>query len=162
MASYYAAAYSRPTKGTATERVWQLADEITRKTGRRAKRKQVIDAYVSEGGNPNTASTQYYYWSQKFKSDEMADATPRRAGDEPVQLRVKSNGRVLIPAELREAMELGPDGKVTARIVDGELHLITPAVALRKLRDMARKLVPEGASVVDEFIAEKRKEAARE
>ncbi|GIL01712.1 MAG: hypothetical protein BroJett030_16110 [Alphaproteobacteria bacterium] len=162
MSSYYASVYTRPSKGTATERVWEIADEITRKNGRRARRKQVIDAYVAEGGNANTASTQYYYWSQKFDADNGAEKLPTRSSGQSFQLRIESSGRLVVPAELREAMELGPDGRVTARVVDGELRLVTPSVALRKLREMARKLVPDGRSMVDEFIAEKREEAARE
>lgn len=153
--------HMRPSPGTATERVWAIADDITRKTGRRAKRQQVIEKYVTEGGNRNTASTQYYYWSRSRQyGDRTAKGTSATCA--PVLLRVEANGRLLIPADLREAMELGEDGKVTARLVEGELRLISPRTALRKLRETAKRLAPDGASVVDEFIAEKRDEAARE
>lgn len=155
--------YTRPAKGTATERVWAIADDITRRTGRRAKRQQVIEKYVAEGGNPNTASTQYYYWSRKYADRDAApDESAGRGQTDRMRLRVESNGRVLIPASLREQMDLGEDGKVTARVVDGELRLIAPRTALRRLREKARRLVCDGTSVVDEFIAEKRKEARRE
>ncbi|CAN5617723.1 hypothetical protein BH23PSE1_BH23PSE1_10130 [soil metagenome] len=54
----HARPHSRPAAGTATGRVWDLADAISRAAGRKARRREVIDAYAAEGGNPNTASTQ--------------------------------------------------------------------------------------------------------
>lgn len=154
--------HPRPAKGTATERVWAIADDISRKQGARARRRQVIEKYVAEGGNPNTASTQYYYWSQKYAPSDAEQDAPDRGRQNFIQVRVEPNGRVLIPAVLREQMDLGEDGKAAARVVDGELRLISPRMALRKLRERARQLVPDGGSVVAEFIAEKREEAERE
>lgn len=52
----------RPRPGTRTARVWDLADEITRERGRLAKVGEVRERVVAEGGNPNTANTQYYRW----------------------------------------------------------------------------------------------------
>ena len=46
----------RPTLGTQTGRVWDLADQLSRELGRKAKRKEVLEAYAREGGNTNTAS----------------------------------------------------------------------------------------------------------
>jgi bifunctional DNA-binding transcriptional regulator/antitoxin component of YhaV-PrlF toxin-antitoxin module len=83
-------------------------------------------------------------------------------GAGPVHLTVAADGRLLIPAEMRRAMHLDASGRVTARVVDGELHLITPRTALRRLRAIARRLAPDGDAVVDEFIAEKRREAELE
>lgn len=156
--------YQRPAEGTATERVWRIADAITAEAGRKARRKEVIDAYTAEGGNPNTASTQYYHWSQ-FEAEPPvqrrdSDSATRSCG--PLQLWIDAAGRLAIPPDCLSALELDPEGRLTAQIVDGELHLISPRVALRKLRAMARSLAPEGYSVVDEFIAEKRREAERE
>jgi AbrB family looped-hinge helix DNA binding protein len=163
MTVHHPSPYARPSKGTATERVWQLADDITARTGRRAQRAQVIDAYVAEGGNANTASTQFHYWARRYTETEGARPEPiDQQAPDAVQLRVESNGRVVIPAEFRMAMELGEGGKVTARIVDGELRIITPVIALRKLREMGRRLAPEGLTVVDEFIAEKRRDSELE
>jgi bifunctional DNA-binding transcriptional regulator/antitoxin component of YhaV-PrlF toxin-antitoxin module len=141
---------------------------VSRREGRKAKRQEVIRRYLEEGGNRNTASTQYYYWSQRYDASEApsskaseAARTPRFSG-EPVLLRVEANGRILIPGELREAMELGDEGKVAARIEDGELRLMAPRVALRRLQEKAKALGVDGRSIIDEFISEKRKEAERE
>lgn len=63
---------------------------------------------------------------------------------------------MLIPAKMREAMLLGSPGRVTARVVDGELTIISPQAALRRVQKMAQKFKKPGESVVDEFLAERR------
>lgn len=78
-----------------------------------------------------------------------------------VQLQVGQDGRVLIPVEMRRLMKLGADGKVNAEIIDGELKLFSPAVALEKLQSLFDPVRGSG-SIVDELLAERRAEAARE
>ncbi len=151
-----------------TGRVWRLADNITRMKGRRAMRAEVIDAYVAEGGNPDTASTQYWHWKKAHEADEQhqrqTDGTPdeRARSTSPIQLTIGPDGRVVIPAEMRTAMEIGPDGRVMARVVDGELRVMAPKVAIRRAQAMVRGAVPEGVSLADELIAERRAEARRD
>jgi len=152
---------TRPAEGTATARVWELADAITASKGRRARRGEVVEAYVAEGGNANTGSTQYYYWSRSMARKAPPAAAPE-ASRGPLQMRIDEDGGLVLPPELTARIELGADRKVTARVVDGELRLITPRVALRRLRATAKALAPDGMAVVDEFIAEKRREAERE
>jgi hypothetical protein len=53
---------TRPKAGTATGRVWEIADEQSKVAGEPAKRKGVIDAFVAEGGNASTGATQYGRW----------------------------------------------------------------------------------------------------
>lgn len=53
--------YPRPRAGTITGRVWEIADQIQRGSGK-AEREAVIKACMSEGININTASTQFSYW----------------------------------------------------------------------------------------------------
>ena len=51
---------SRPSSTRSkTGRVWEVADMLTRRFGRRADRKSVIEAYAAEGGNVGTGATQY-------------------------------------------------------------------------------------------------------
>ena len=45
---------------------------------------------------------------------------------------------------------------------DGELHVIGRQQAIRRIQREAARLKKPGESIVDEFIAEKRAEAARE
>ena len=78
-----------------------------------------------------------------------------------LQLQIGSDGRVLIPAELRRQMRLESGGMVNAELVDGELRLLSPAVALDRLERLFAPL-RAGPSLVDELLAERRAEAARE
>ena len=78
------------------------------------------------------------------------------------RLRVAEDGRIVIPAAMRSAMLVDDSGRLTARVVDGELRVLAPKAALFKLRRMARENSPGGVSVVDELIAERRAEARRE
>lgn len=150
----------RPQPGTATGRVWEIADDLLRRRGRMPSGREVADAYLAEGGNEGTAFTQYSHW----KKLQAAGAGAGRALEEgrPVRLKVAPGGRLVLPPEVLAGMGLGEDGTVTARLEDGELRLITPRVALRRLRAMVREFDTGTGSVVDEFIAEKRREAELE
>lgn len=92
----------------------------------------------------------------------MADASDARAkalpGD-PVPLQIGADGRVLIPVDLRRQMKIDDSGRLTARIIDGELRLVTPALALERLQALVRRQDKGTGSVVDELIAERRGEA---
>jgi bifunctional DNA-binding transcriptional regulator/antitoxin component of YhaV-PrlF toxin-antitoxin module len=151
-----------------TGRVWQIAEDITHRKGRRATRGEVIDAYVSEGGNADTASTQYWHWKQAYSADAAQRQESQEAASRSLpsvsstQLTIGADGRVVIPAEMRAAMQIGPDGKVTARVVDGELRVISPRAAVLRAQTLVRDVVPEGVSLADELIAERRAEARRE
>jgi hypothetical protein len=57
---------TRPKAGTATGRVWDIADEISREAKAPAPRKGVLDKAVAEGINPATAATQYVKWCRFF------------------------------------------------------------------------------------------------
>lgn len=80
------------------------------------------------------------------------------------RLKIDSAGRVLIPAEMRKAMLVLPGDTVTAEVVMGELRILSPDVALKRVQAFARewKIKNPGVSVVDELIAERRAEAKRE
>ena len=149
----------RPHPGTRTGRVWEIADEITREKGRRAERREVIERYVAENGNRNTAGTQYQYWKQRHDAPRNAtdSAPPKALRDvEPQPLKVSSDGRVLIPLEMREAMTLEKDGRVTARVEAGELRIVSPAAAVRRIQARMQKFKKPGESIVDRFLAERR------
>lgn len=77
-------------------------------------------------------------------------------------LKVAADGRFVIPAAARGQMLLDEDGTVTARIEHGELKLISPKAAIRRIQELLKPYRSESGSVVDEFIAERRAEAARE
>ena len=92
------------------------------------------------------------------------DTSPWRDDREPIHFYVVVNGagRVLLPAEVRTALGVGEGDTLSGTVVDGKLTLLTPATALRHTQERLAKLVPPDVSVVDELIAERRAEVARE
>jgi bifunctional DNA-binding transcriptional regulator/antitoxin component of YhaV-PrlF toxin-antitoxin module len=78
------------------------------------------------------------------------------------RLMLGPGGRVVIPAALREAMEVEEGDTILAWVENGELHLLSPRVGARQAQDMLRGLIPEGVSLSSELIAERRREAEAE
>jgi hypothetical protein len=153
----------RPLPGSATARVWEIADDLLRRQGSLPSGREVADLYVAEGGNEGTAFTQYSHWKKAYLNHfKRGSAAPRPEGGRALHLRADPAGRLVIPADVVAGMGVGPEGKVTARLEDGELVLIAPQVALRKLRAMVRQFDTGEGSPVDELIRERRAEAARE
>lgn len=76
---------------------------------------------------------------------------------------VGDRGRVVLPSEVRSALGLTPGTPlVLSTEPDGSLRLRPYGVIADEARGMFADLVPPGVSVVDELIAERRREAARE
>jgi bifunctional DNA-binding transcriptional regulator/antitoxin component of YhaV-PrlF toxin-antitoxin module len=146
-----------------TRRIWDIADEETRRSGHLASRKQVVDRAVAEGANYNTASTQYHHWRKheaaRAKAEPIIAATSRPLY---VKLEIKDAGRVLLPGEVRAAMGVAEGDTLTGVVEDGVLRLMSLDTAVRQIQAMVRQRVPEGVSLVDELIAERRAENARE
>ena len=79
-----------------------------------------------------------------------------------LRLTLGPGGRVVIPVALREAMEVSEGDAILAWVDDGELHMISPRVGARQAQAMLRSLLPEGASLAEELIADRRREAEAE
>ncbi len=79
-----------------------------------------------------------------------------------LRLTLGPGGRVVIPAALREAMEVEEGDALLAWVEGGELHLLSPRVGARQAQAMLKGLIPEGVSLADELIAERRLEAEAE
>ncbi len=154
----------RPRSETKTGRVWVLADQITRQKGSRASRGEVMEAFLREGGNPNTASTQYSHWRADFdRRSEPNHFRPDASADHPattkMTLTIGPDGRLLIPFELRSKMGLDSGGRVSVSVDNGELRVVAPRVALRRLQQLVREMDQGEGSVVDELINDRRAES---
>lgn len=80
----------------------------------------------------------------------------------PTKLKLGPDGRVVIPAAFREALGLSEGDTLIASIDDGELNLLTRRAAVRRAQAIVRQFVPEGVSLVDELIEDRRREVERE
>lgn len=88
-------------------------------------------------------------------------ATPARSTKNR-QARMGSGGRLVIPAEIRQELGLKEGEPVVMRVENGELRIWTAREGIRRAQKIVRRYVPPGVSLVDELIAERRAEAARE
>lgn len=78
------------------------------------------------------------------------------------RVQIGAGGRVVIPVEMRAAMGVTEGDTLHARVVNGELRLMSQSTALRRAQELVRQHIPQGTSLVDELIAERRAEARRE
>ena len=79
-----------------------------------------------------------------------------------VRTRMTEGGRIVIPAPYRKALDIKPGDELIVRLDEGELRVYSSAEALKRLQDQVTSAVPEGVSLVEELLRERRKEAARE
>ena len=79
-------------------------------------------------------------------------------------MKMSEGGRVVVPVEIRKALNLREGDLVYWEFIDGEARLTTKQARLRRSQAMVRQLcaLEPGESVVDELIAERRQEAEQE
>ncbi len=90
----------------------------------------------------------------------MEHSPPPRAVS--VVLNVTEDGRIIIPAQALAELGVNAGASVSASVVEGEVVVDTLAAAIKRAQAYYRQFIPEGVSLVDELIAERRAEAARE
>jgi bifunctional DNA-binding transcriptional regulator/antitoxin component of YhaV-PrlF toxin-antitoxin module len=101
-----------------------------------------------------TAGDPVYSVFGSAQSKEGA-VTARRA-------KVLAGGRLIVPAEFRKAMAIDSGDTVIIELEGDELRVRSLRTALNRARARLRRFVPEGISLSDELIAERRAEAERD
>jgi AbrB family looped-hinge helix DNA binding protein len=79
-----------------------------------------------------------------------------------VRLRVNENGRVVLPAAFRKALNIRPGDQVLARLEDDEVRITTLKHRIEQAQRHVRQFVKPGRSLADELIAERREAAKHE
>lgn len=69
---------------------------------------------------------------------------------------------MVVPADLLRELGLQDGDTVVLDVVEGMLRVRSRDAVIAEIQALAREFVPEGVSVVEELIAERRAEAARE
>ena len=94
---------SRPGAGTATEKVWLIADQISAANSAPAARGDVLKAAEAAGINVTTAATQYGKWTKfhgvkaapKVKAEKVAkEAKPKK------EKKAKATAEAAAPEEV--------------------------------------------------------------
>ncbi len=77
------------------------------------------------------------------------------------EIQIGAQGRIVIPAHLRKALRFKPGDRLVARQVGESLVLERREAIEKRLQDRFRH-IPREVSLVDELLAERRDEVARE
>lgn len=79
------------------------------------------------------------------------------------RVKVADDGSVVLPAEVVRAMGLVPGNDVVLEVrPDGTLLADSPAAAWKEAQRLVQERIPPGVSLVDELIADRRREAELE
>ncbi len=76
--------------------------------------------------------------------------------------KLNANGRIVVPAAVRRALDLRPGDELIMRVENGELRLSTRRQALARARRMIRRYVPSDEDLTQSLIDHRRREAERE
>ncbi len=99
-------------------------------------------------------------------SPSEVSCAPQTAMAEPparwIWTRIGKNGAIALPEALRAALAIREGDSVQLVIEDDAIRILTRDAALRALTSDVRRTIPEGVSLVDELIGDRRAEAARE
>ncbi len=71
-------------------------------------------------------------------------------------------GVIRLPAAVLTSMCVAEGDQVQLALDGGVVRVLSRAAAIREAQELVRRYVPEGVSLVDELLAERRAEAARE
>jgi hypothetical protein len=79
------------------------------------------------------------------------------------RLDIQSDGSIRLPHVIEQAMGFHRGGVVVSEFTGDRLVLLSTAAAIKRAQDLVAALIPPGGpSLVDELIAERRREAQRE
>ncbi|WP_242417583.1 AbrB/MazE/SpoVT family DNA-binding domain-containing protein [Sphingomonas panni] len=81
---------------------------------------------------------------------------------EAQRVRIVEGGKLVIPAIMRRELGISAGDTVLVDIDHGELRVRSINKALENARAILRRYVPEGVSLSEELIADRRAEAERE
>lgn len=75
-----------------------------------------------------------------------------------IKAQVDNHGRIVIPAVLREELDMQSGTELVLTVVDGRLQLENLRHAIRRHAGIAKRMRPDidGSKVIDELIAERR------
>lgn len=78
-----------------------------------------------------------------------------------MKTKIRENGRLVIPAAYRKALGLKTGDEVLLVLEDGEIRVVSARQAIARAQTLLRHYIPEGRSLSEELIRERREEAAR-
>jgi AbrB family looped-hinge helix DNA binding protein len=80
----------------------------------------------------------------------------------PQHVAMGSNGRLVIPANVRSELGMQNGGNFLVSIENGQIRLEPIQAAVARAQAIVRRYLPEDVSLVDELTEDRRREAAGE
>ncbi len=96
-----------------------------------------------------------------FVKDAIISSFDREVGRyhmPETRTKVTEGGRIVIPAEYRQALGLQVGDEIIVRLEEDGIHIFTLDQAIKYVQDILRPYLPQGRSLSDELIAERRLE----
>ncbi len=82
--------------------------------------------------------------------------------DDVVITKINDNGRIVIPAEIRQKMGIKPGDALSLSVEGDVLKIESQQSRIRRIQESLRQLIPPDRVLSDELIAERREEARQE
>jgi bifunctional DNA-binding transcriptional regulator/antitoxin component of YhaV-PrlF toxin-antitoxin module len=99
---------------------------------------------------------------QKSAGDHPAGAPSAASAASGDWIMLDGAGRLQIPADMLRAAGIKAGEQVHVRVGTDAVEILSQRAALERARQIVSKFVPPGVSLVDELIAERRREAEHE
>ena len=154
----------RPQAGSATGRIWEIADQMLRDNdGVLPTGRQVVDAYLAEDSarNEGTGFTQYSHWKTSHLAHFERGPRPRTLEGGAVRVTVGPDGRLVIPASLRDALNWQPGEELILTRDGGGLRVEPRKAALERAQALVAAFDTGSGSPTEELLAERRQDAGR-
>jgi len=79
-----------------------------------------------------------------------------------IKTTLSEGGNIAIPPEYRQALGLHIGDEIILRLEDGEVRIFPSQQRMKRAQELLRRYIPEGRSLSDELIAERRMEKQSE
>ena len=77
-------------------------------------------------------------------------------------VKIGQGGRIVLPAQIRKVLGVTTGDDLILSLTDGEVRMFTREEGIRRAQELVRRYFPEGRSLSEELIRERRAESARE
>jgi AbrB family looped-hinge helix DNA binding protein len=79
-----------------------------------------------------------------------------------IKIKVSEGGKIVLPAEYRQALGIAIGDEVILRLEDGEVRVFTPRLAVKRAQQrLERGYTSHRPSLADELIAESEKKSKK-
>lgn len=141
--------FTKPAEGTTTRLVWDIADEISAKLKRPAKRDEVFAEFTKRLGDKasaGTCGTQYSRWSgfhdvgpvlKKLRAEEKAAADAEKQKEKDARVAERAEAKALKEKEKAEAAQKRADAKAEKERLAKEKADARDAAAAEKAKAAA-------------------------